>query len=259
MCLCATGHVECAFEEGSRVLHRSGLLQQRPASHAPSTRDVRWDANAHARSHRSSHTETLSRFKAGVAFRLRPRRVVMGSDSLNCYKPQCGAGVKWHMLLRARGGGHERQRGRWNRACSLGLFSHPLMKRTASPRGLLEFLASGRMRDICPSVTPQHTNTNTHSHSPSLSVSVTQTYTSTQPHTLRFDLQANGDKPISQVCWREIKERNCFHSFGHCVHQLWQHCTALLQQSQTGQEKKAARQSDWLQKSQQISQDMETG
>ena len=146
-----------------------------------------------------------------------------------------------------RGGGEEamrdRERGRWNRACSLGLFSHPLMKRTASPRGLLEFLASGRMRDICPSVTPQHTNTHTHTFSfpPWLSVSVTQTYTSTpQPHTLHFDLQANGDKPICQVCWREIKgkKKKCFHSFGHCGHQLWQHYSALLQQSHTGQEKK---------------------
>lgn len=184
MCLCVTGHVECTFEEGSRVLHRSGLLQQRPASHAPSTCDVRWDANARTRSHRSPHTETLPRFKARVAFRFRPRRVVMGSDSLNCYKPQCGAGVKWHMLLQARGGGPERQRGRWNRACSLGLFSHPLMKRTASPQGLLQFLASGRMRDICPSVTPQHTNTNTHSHSPSLPGSLSLSHKLTLPHSL---------------------------------------------------------------------------
>lgn len=34
-----------------------------------------------------------------------------------------------------------------------GLFSHPLMKRSGAPSGLLEFLASGRMQDICPSVT----------------------------------------------------------------------------------------------------------
>lgn len=79
--------------------------------------------------------------------------LVMGSDSLSCYKPQCGAGVKWH-IERQR----ERRRERWNGACRFGLFSHPLMKRTASPQGLLEFLASGRMWDICPSVMPQPTN-----------------------------------------------------------------------------------------------------
>lgn len=43
--------------------------------------------------------------------------------------PRCGAGGKRHMVVCV-----------W-----LGLFSHPLMKRTASPRGLLEFLASGGM------------------------------------------------------------------------------------------------------------------
>lgn len=36
--------------------------------------------------------------------------MVMGSDSLNCYKPQCGAGVKWHMLLREAVGEREKER-----------------------------------------------------------------------------------------------------------------------------------------------------
>ncbi len=108
----------------------------------------------------------------------------------------------------------ERERGRWNRACSLGLFSHPLMKRTASPPGLLEFLALGRMRDICPSVTLQHANSPTLTHSLafslSLFVSVTQTCACSQLHTLHFDLQANSDKLIRQVNWTETKDGSNF-------------------------------------------------
>lgn len=70
--------------------------------------------HTHTCSHRVSHTEILPHFKAWVAFRtgsFRPCWVVMGSDSLNCYKPQCGAGVKWHMLL---GGGWGMERIREN-------------------------------------------------------------------------------------------------------------------------------------------------
>lgn len=251
MCLCVTGHVECTFEEGSRVLHRSGLLQQRPASHAPSTCDVRWDANARTRSHRSPHTETLPRFKARVAFRFRPRRVVMGSDSLNCYKPQCGAGVKWHMLLRGEGGRPWETERQVKQSLQPWLVLSPSNEKDSLSPGPASVSCLGtdaRYLSICYSTTHQHQHTLTFSFPPWLSVSVTQTYTSTQPHTLHFDLQANSDKPISQVCWREIKENIFFHSFGHCVHQLWQHYAALLQQSQKGQERKASRQSDGLQR-----------
>lgn len=48
------------------------------------------------------------------------------------------------------------------RDCRLGLFSHSIMKRTASPQGLLEFLASGRIWGTCPSVTPRQSKTHTH-------------------------------------------------------------------------------------------------
>lgn len=125
-----------------------------------SCHQVSW-THTHFCSHRFSHSEILPHFKAWVALQtgsLRQPWVVMGSDSLNCYKPQCGAGVKWHMLLRGPGVGVEKQVIQTRQAC---LFSHPLMKRTASPRGLLEFLALGRMWDICPSVTLQQTHTHT--------------------------------------------------------------------------------------------------
>lgn len=111
-----------------------------------------------------AHNEILPRFKARAALptgSFMPHCAVMRSDSLNCYKPQCGAGAEWHMRLRQAGAGGGR--GRWYTACRLGLFSHPLMKRTASPQGLLEFLASGRMWDICPSVTPCNKPPHTHS------------------------------------------------------------------------------------------------
>lgn len=81
------------------------------------------------------------------------------------------------------------------------------MKRTASPQGLLEFLASGRMRDICPSVTLQQ---HTLSHSARLPH---KAHAFAQPHTLRFDLQASGDQLICQVSWKEIKDNSVFRFF----------------------------------------------
>lgn len=80
----------------------------------------------------------------------------MGNDSLKCYKPQWCSAVKWPG---EGGGGQLKERGRWSGACRLDLFSHSLMKRTSFPQGVLEFLASGRMWDICPSANPQQTDT----------------------------------------------------------------------------------------------------
>jgi len=125
----------------------------------------------------------------------------------------------------------ERERGRWNRACRLGLFSHPLMKRTASPQGLLEFLASVRMWDICPSVTLQHTNTHTHAHSFFLSLSLslpvflchtsTHHYTLTELHILCYALQAHSDELICQVSCTEIKDDSGFLQMGPYCHSLY--------------------------------------
>ncbi len=139
-------------------------------------------------SHRFSHTEILPHFKAWVAFRMdsfRPCWVVMGSDSLNCYKPQCGAGVKWHMLLQG-GGMRERERDR-EREVKQSL--QPWL--VLSPSNEKDSLSPGpawvsclgtdvRYLSICYSATHQHTHTFfIPSLSLSLPVSVTQTHSYT--------------------------------------------------------------------------------
>lgn len=47
--------------------------------------------------------------------------LVMGSDSLSCYKPQCGAGVKWHIERQREREGERDETEPADLACSLTL------------------------------------------------------------------------------------------------------------------------------------------
>lgn len=57
------------------------------------------------------------------------------------------------------------------------------MKRTAAPRGLLEFPASGQKQDICPSAAEQHTV-----HAPALFLSATSINLATAAPQILFSL-----------------------------------------------------------------------
>lgn len=57
------GYIDRTVTESSGVLHRSGLLQQKPASYDSSTGDFRYFA-----SRCFPHNENLPPFKAQVAF-----------------------------------------------------------------------------------------------------------------------------------------------------------------------------------------------
>lgn len=164
-----------------------------------SCHQVRW-THTHFCSHRFSLSEILPHSRAWVALQtgsLRQPWVVMGSDSLNCYKPQCGAEAKWHMLLRELGG-----RGGGGEAGD----TEPAGLLVLSPSNEKDSLSLGpawvsclgtdvRYLSIC------HSPANTHTLSfcsQSLPISHSPLHFS-QPHSLSYNLQANCDKLICQV------------------------------------------------------------
>ena len=142
------------------------------------------------------------------------------------------------------GGGHERQRKRQvKQSLQPWLVLSPSNEKDSLSPGPAWVSCLGtdaRYLSICYSTTHQHTHT--HILLPTLALCLCHTnlhFHTTASHTSFWPSSKRRQTNLSSLLERNKgKKEKCFHSFGHCGHQLWQHYSALLQQSHTGQEKK---------------------